>query len=286
MRKTREKLNAKGITLIALVVTIVVLLILAGISLNLVLGNNGIITKAEEARYKYSNASANEEEQLNNANEQIDKLVGKEYEGLTITADIPDVIFTKADGTTPGDINNLETGDIVKYGDYEYHFNQSYERTPFYVGWVNNSELDGWGVSTIDNNKSKYGELCGNILGKKLKNIDFLFGSGASVLANKNLVIAPKIPNGVESMGSTFQGCDGLETVTEIPSSVTDMSYTFFSCAKLQGSMEINANPTSYNNCFNGASTEGSGLVVTGSSTMLDTLIATKSNNANITKGE
>ena len=40
----------KGITLIALVVTIVVLLILAGVSINLVIGNNGIITKSKEAR--------------------------------------------------------------------------------------------------------------------------------------------------------------------------------------------------------------------------------------------
>ncbi len=41
-----------GITLIALVVTIVVLLILAGVSLNLVIGNNGIITKAQDAKIK------------------------------------------------------------------------------------------------------------------------------------------------------------------------------------------------------------------------------------------
>lgn len=40
----------KGITLVALVVTIVVLLILAGISLNLVLGENGIITRAQQAK--------------------------------------------------------------------------------------------------------------------------------------------------------------------------------------------------------------------------------------------
>lgn len=40
----------KGITLIALVVTIVVLLILAGIALNLVLGDNGIITRSKEAK--------------------------------------------------------------------------------------------------------------------------------------------------------------------------------------------------------------------------------------------
>ena len=39
----------KGITLVALVVTIVVLLILAGVSINLVLGNIGIIAKAKDA---------------------------------------------------------------------------------------------------------------------------------------------------------------------------------------------------------------------------------------------
>ena len=41
-KQQKEKFN-QGITLVALVVTIVVLLILAGVSLNLVLGENGII---------------------------------------------------------------------------------------------------------------------------------------------------------------------------------------------------------------------------------------------------
>ena len=43
-------LNKNGITLIALVVTIVILLILAGVSLNLALGSNGIVMKASEAK--------------------------------------------------------------------------------------------------------------------------------------------------------------------------------------------------------------------------------------------
>ena len=47
-KQQKEKFN-QGITLVALVVTIVVLLILAGVSLNLVLGENGIISKAREA---------------------------------------------------------------------------------------------------------------------------------------------------------------------------------------------------------------------------------------------
>lgn len=46
----RLKKNNTGITIIALVITIVVLLILAGISINLVVGNNGIITKANDAK--------------------------------------------------------------------------------------------------------------------------------------------------------------------------------------------------------------------------------------------
>ena len=40
----------RGITLVALVVTIVVLLILAGVSISMVLGNNGVVTKAKESK--------------------------------------------------------------------------------------------------------------------------------------------------------------------------------------------------------------------------------------------
>ena len=56
--KTKEM---KGITLVALVVTIVVLLILAGVSINTVLGDDGIIEKAKEAAEATRRASAEEE---------------------------------------------------------------------------------------------------------------------------------------------------------------------------------------------------------------------------------
>ena len=56
--KTKEM---KGITLVALVVTIVVLLILAGVSINTVLGDDGIIKKAKEAAEATRRASAEEE---------------------------------------------------------------------------------------------------------------------------------------------------------------------------------------------------------------------------------
>lgn len=57
-------LKQKGITLIALVVTIVVLLILAGVSINLLLGDNGIITKAKGAKEEYSKSSVKEKVNL------------------------------------------------------------------------------------------------------------------------------------------------------------------------------------------------------------------------------
>ena len=57
--------NNKGITLVALVVTIVVLLILAGVSINLVLGNNGIIARAKDAETKSAEASQNDLKGMN-----------------------------------------------------------------------------------------------------------------------------------------------------------------------------------------------------------------------------
>ena len=67
MKRTKQqsqKFN-QGITLVALVVTIVVLLILAGVSLNLVLGENGIISKAREASTKTVQAQQNSEIEMN-----------------------------------------------------------------------------------------------------------------------------------------------------------------------------------------------------------------------------
>ena len=62
----------KGITLVALVVTIVVLLILAGVSINLVLGDNGIIAKAKEAQRKSAEASENDLKGMNSLIEQME----------------------------------------------------------------------------------------------------------------------------------------------------------------------------------------------------------------------
>ena len=68
--------STKGITLIALVVTIVVLLILAGVSINLVIGNNGIITKAGESKDASKYAAIKDEYELYKSNQYIESVTG------------------------------------------------------------------------------------------------------------------------------------------------------------------------------------------------------------------
>ena len=57
--------NRNGITLIALIITIVILIILAGVAINLAVGENGIFNKAKFAKEKYTNEEYLEQEQLN-----------------------------------------------------------------------------------------------------------------------------------------------------------------------------------------------------------------------------
>ena len=115
--------NKKGITLVALVVTIVVLLILAGVSINLVLGNNGIIVKAREAQKKSAEASQNDLIGMNELTQQLEGVLNENGGGNTgesgtdikvpaeATAEtapyFPDNTFAKKEGT-------IDTGLVIQ----------------------------------------------------------------------------------------------------------------------------------------------------------------------------
>ena len=86
----------RGITLIALVVTIVVLLILAGVSINALFGNNGIIEKAKEAQNKMDKATENDQKEINELTNWLDNQVNG----------------TTGGGTTGGDANPSTTSKI------------------------------------------------------------------------------------------------------------------------------------------------------------------------------
>ena len=79
MKKSKKKFKGKsGITLVALVVTIVVMLILAGVSLNFILGEQGIIRKTVEAAEKTEIARIKEEADLLKTSLLTDEYTGGE----------------------------------------------------------------------------------------------------------------------------------------------------------------------------------------------------------------
>ena len=67
------KRKVEGITLIALVVTIIVLLILAGVAINLTIGSNGIFTRGQNAVDRYEEARYDEEDEMNKAVDVLDQ---------------------------------------------------------------------------------------------------------------------------------------------------------------------------------------------------------------------
>ena len=83
--KTNNKRTQKGITLIALVVTIVVLLILAGVSLNAIFSENGIIKRAKDAQNKMDEAQNSDLTGLNNLNNWIENQT-------EATENVPDIL--------------------------------------------------------------------------------------------------------------------------------------------------------------------------------------------------
>ena len=74
MKIKNELKNKKGITLIALVITIIVLLILAGVSIATLTGENGILTRASDAKIETAVAAVKENLHL----EQIEKAIDEE----------------------------------------------------------------------------------------------------------------------------------------------------------------------------------------------------------------
>lgn len=73
MKKQKKSLE-KGITLIALIITIIVLLILAGVSIGLLVGNNGILGRTQNASSTWSEAEANEKQEMKNFEDFYDEI--------------------------------------------------------------------------------------------------------------------------------------------------------------------------------------------------------------------
>ena len=82
-KNKRSYLGERGITLIALVVTIVVLLILAGVSINALFGDSGIINKAKDAQNKMDQAVENDQKGINELSNWLDGKINGNSGGNT-----------------------------------------------------------------------------------------------------------------------------------------------------------------------------------------------------------
>ena len=130
----------KGITLIALVITIIVLLILAGVSIAMLTGQNGILTQAQNAKTTNENKSAEEKVKLaimaaksqsTDGSLELDKLTtevttnyGGQVDGTAfpVTVTIDGKSFTvdgdgnvELTGAKPQIKSKVKVGDFVNY---------------------------------------------------------------------------------------------------------------------------------------------------------------------------
>ena len=76
-KNKRDYLEQSGITLIALVVTIVVLLILVGVSLNAIFSENGLINRAKDAQNRMDEATQNDLNAINELNDWLYEIRGE-----------------------------------------------------------------------------------------------------------------------------------------------------------------------------------------------------------------
>ena len=174
-----------GITLIALVITIIVLLILAGVSIAMLTGENGILTQAQRAKNETENATANETSDLANIESLINEYQNNidipqvtdenpgqlEQEGTDtfIINSIEDLVFFSYDVTN----GNTYEGKTVKLGvNLDFNSNKSYvnpSRTDFdkfgYIGPLKQALTSGTGFNPIgsqDLTNSFYGTFDGD----------------------------------------------------------------------------------------------------------------------------
>lgn len=214
--KTRKM---KGITLVALVVTVVVLLILAGVSLNLVLGENGIIKKAQEAAAQTDESSATESMSMYLTGLRLANVDGENFR-------LADYLSSNVGNDGIEDfLNNGDGYAQVAYKGYKYLVNLE-DYTFEYLGKTDGNGVNRHIKQVLDNNNEdvpgiamvEAGELETEDLGWKVLSVNN--DGSVNLIANNN--------TGFEVSLSGINGyTNGAKTLNEI-------------CSKLYGNLEIN----------------------------------------------
>lgn len=224
----RKLKNETGITLVALVVTIVVLLILAGITITYMLGDNGIIKLAQDARNKTEEAFEKEQEDIQNLVDLLGKTENNEPEVIHVTITIECV---NEDGEKIGD----KTVSVKKGESYKVQppTIEAYVPLELNKSIIPNQDetiqiiygVDNWGggteLSSPDGIADKY-------------QARLYFSSsneGYGTVSKRGIVLTKRDSNGLPAENGTF---DFSETVE---ASTTDFSRTYFSSWTCDGTV-------------------------------------------------
>ena len=150
------KNNAKGITLIALIITIIVLLVLAGVTIAMLTGENGIINKAMQAKNRTEEAKETEEAGLKEIENYLN---GKSVEAGVVVQDLKSIKSDGTEGEAIGKKISDGAGGVVPVPEGFY-----------YVGGTVKS---GVVISDSEDDKNKYNGQ--EVVGKDLNGNQFVF---------------------------------------------------------------------------------------------------------------
>ena len=204
--KRRTNLGEKAITLIALVVTIVILLILAGVTITMTLGQNGLFTRAREGAAAYNESEVRDDLSMlitqytwDKASEKTDKSLGDYLKDNGATS-----VKANADGTT------LE----VEYKGYVFTVNKDSGEITSVSKAGPRPQVSGVKVtedSAGQGNNVEQGKIAADS-GKKL------YITFTSSIEGGTTTVSPAVPYEVSKNGSykfTITGTVGSKTYTK-----------------------------------------------------------------------
>ncbi len=191
----------KGITLIALVVTIIILIILATVSINMVVGENGLIRKAEQARDAYEESSKREEEDMGQIIDEMEILLA-DGEAQTVTDEKPGELSGDGSKEKPYLIESIE--DLVKFSE-KVNGGETFEEKVVKLKVNLDFSND---ISYVDSTRKDYGNINGINETEELK-VELTTGTGFKPIGTDS-----------NNFNGTFDG--GGHTIKNIYISATD----------------------------------------------------------------